>query len=84
MEYITYITFGLLMIILVAVWLWVMQAVAKTSVLLEETSIEVEEIYSDIKAVTAAFIDATNDLEDAQLANKNGPRNRRSTDKKDN
>lgn len=84
MEYLIYIVFGTVVVALLALWVWVMRTVARTTALLEEATAEIEYIANEVRIVAREFIEVTDKLEQARLKELSCPKNRRKTDRKDN
>lgn len=84
MEYLIYIVFGAVVVVLLALWIWVMRTVARTTALLEEATTEIEYISREVKLVAKDLVDVTNELEQARIKELNCPKNRRKTDRQDN
>ena len=84
MDILVYVVFGLVIIALIGMWIWVMRTVAKTSAMLEDATNEVEDIVEEVKLVAQDFTDVTDDLEQARIRDQTSPKTRRCTDTKDN
>ena len=63
MEVLIYIIFGAVVISLLAVWIWAVRTVAKTTLLLNKASAEVKDIAEEVKSVAKEFIAVSDSLD---------------------
>lgn len=84
MEYLAYITFSVVLAIMIIVlWIWVLHTVARTTAILDQATREIELIALEVRLVAHDFIEVTDELERARIAERYRTRNRRCTDNLD-
>jgi len=83
-DYIIYVGLGVETIVLVVGWAWASFVIRRASRRFKQASAETEQISREVTEVHEELLTVTATLEAARMYEKNCPKNRRCTDRKDN